>query len=41
METIDDVKVRIGDIPEFAYLTQEQWKLLVGSILDNKPSNFN
>ena len=32
VERMDDGKIRIGEAPEFAYLTADQWNLLVGNI---------
>lgn len=41
VETLEDGRVRIGEAPEFAYLTREQWNLLVGNILENKLTLLN
>lgn len=32
VEQLGDGRVRIGEAPEFAYLTQDQWNMLVDGI---------
>lgn len=41
VEVLEDGRVRIGEAPEFAYLTKEQWNLLVGNVLDKKLTLLN
>lgn len=41
VEILEDGRVRIGEAPEFAYLTKEQWNILVGDVLTNKLSRLN
>ena len=41
VEQTEDGRVRIGEAPEFAFLSKEQWNLLVENILDNKLSRLN
>ena len=36
VERLADGRVRIGEAPEFAYLSKEQWNLLVGNIRADK-----
>lgn len=36
VETLEDGRVKIGEAPEFAYLTKEQWNLLVENIRANR-----
>ena len=41
VEILEDGRVRIGEEPEFAYLTKEQWNILVGDVLTNKLGRLN
>ncbi|MBI5246958.1 MAG: hypothetical protein HY923_07230 [Elusimicrobia bacterium] len=36
VETLEDGRVKIGEAPEFAYLTKEQWNLLVDNVKENR-----
>lgn len=36
VEQLEDGRIRIGEAPEFAYLSQEQWNLLVDNIESKK-----
>lgn len=32
VEVLEDGRVRIGEAPDFAYLTKDQWNMLVDSV---------
>ena len=36
VEQLSDGRVRIGEAPDFAYLTTDQWNMLVGDIESKK-----
>ncbi|MBI3551745.1 MAG: hypothetical protein HY077_04445 [Elusimicrobia bacterium] len=41
VEVVEDGRVKIGEAPEFAFLSKDQWNLLVENILSNRLSKLN
>ncbi len=41
VEVLADGRIKIGEDPHFAYLTKEQWNLLVENVLSNKLAKLN
>lgn len=41
VEPLEDGRVKIGEEPNFIYLTKDQWNILVENVVSNRLSKLN